>query len=562
LEEVLPGGKGAFALTADISGTELRPAGRVTFTGSNLGWHDLSLQQIKGAFQLQRGLQGEGGGKLEAAGLRYKETVLQQLLLQLAGSADRHRLDLHIDKGTVGGKPFAAAVTAVGGISDSPWQWQGKIVSGQFDFQPYGSWQQQHDALLHIEKGNISVENFTVSSKLATLAASASAIRQQGPWQWQAHAQIAGMELTEWQKMLQLPVGIAGEFSAELSVRGEDMVPIAANFLAEFPDTVVTMENIFSQGESVRFSNGRVIGSLQDGLLTANGGFTESGGGSLKWRLQAGEEGLPFAGGLPLTGTILCGDLNVDLLGSFVDYSQPSGRLHADLLLAGTLIRPKLSGKISLAGEVGILSQGISLHNPEITLDADPEQTRLHGVAASGDGFINVDGRLQYGERGVSADFTINGHNFLAVDLPEYSFAVDPAMRFTGDLDKGRLSGKVTVVSGLIEPHYLPDTVSVSDDVIMINKGEQAADSRWQFSMDMAVDLGEDISINGYGLSGRLGGDLQVKMTPEGLLTGTGIVDLRNGKFTMYGRSLDITRGKIIFSGGAMDNPGVDIRAE
>ncbi len=562
LEEVLPDGKGALTLTADIYGTELRPAGKVTFTGNNLAWHDLSLRQATGAFQLQGGLQGQGNGKLEIKDLRYEEASLQQLSMQLAGTADAHHLDLRIDKGKVAAKPFAATLTALGGISDSPWRWQGKIVQGQFDFQQYGSWQQQHQALLHIEKGSVSLENFTVGSKLAILSASAAAVEQEGRWQWQTDAEIAEMKLTAWQKMLQLPVDIAGAFSAKLSVNGEDLVPTAANFLAEFPDTVVTMENLLSQGESVTFTNGRIVGGLQNGLLTVTGGFAESGGGSLECQLRAGEEGLPFAGELPLSGTILCDKLKVDLLGSFVDYSQPSGRLYADLSLAGTVLRPKLSGKISLAGEVGILSQGISLKNPEITLDANPKETRLHAMTFSGDGFVNIDGRLQHNEQGVSADFTINGHDFLAVDLPEYSFAVDPDMRFSGDLDKGRLSGKITVVSGIIEPNYLPDTISVSDDVIVVKKGGQATAPRWQFSMDMAVDLGEDITINGYGLSGNLGGDLQVKMTPEGLLTGTGIVDLRNGKFTMYGRSLDITRGNIIFSGGAMDNPGVDIRAE
>ncbi len=561
LDEVLPGARGAVALTADIHGTELRPAGTVTFHGSNLAWQGLSLHRVKGAFELQDGFQGKGHGELEAEKLQYGETFLRQLSMRLAGAAAAHRLDIHIDNGKLGNKPFSAGLAALGGFDDSLRQWQGKVVQGSFDLHQYGNWKQRDAALLRIGEGELALENFALDSKLATLFASLSAKEEEGRWQWQTDAEVTGMELAEWQQMLRLPVDITGAFSAELSVDGEGLIPESGKFLAEFPATVVTMENLFSQGESVKFTDGRVVGRLEGGLLAVTGGFAESGSGGLEYRLQAGEEGRPFTGESPLAGSIICDGLAVDLLGSFLSHSQPFGRLSADLSLGGSVARPKLSGNISLAGGVGILSQGISLKNPEITLDADPEKTTLHAVASSGDGFVNIDGRLRYGEQGVAGNFTINGDNFLAVDLPEYSFVVDPDMRFSGDLEKGRLTGKVRVVSGLIEPRYLPDTTSVSDDVIIVKKGDQAA-PHWQFFMDVEVDLGDDIAINGYGVSGNLGGALKVKMVPEEPLSGIGTVDLRNGKFTMYGRSLDITRGNIIFSGGSMDNPGVDIRAE
>jgi len=33
------------------------------------------------------------------------------------------------------------------------------------------------------------------------------------------------------------------------------------------------------------------------------------------------------------------------------------------------------------------------------------------------------------------------------------------------------------------------------------------------------------------------------------------------GKYTAYGRKLDIERGRLIFTGGPIDNPGIDLRA-
>ncbi len=36
---------------------------------------------------------------------------------------------------------------------------------------------------------------------------------------------------------------------------------------------------------------------------------------------------------------------------------------------------------------------------------------------------------------------------------------------------------------------------------------------------------------------------------------------MSDGKYTAYGRKLDIERGRLIFTGGPIDNPGIDLRA-
>jgi translocation and assembly module TamB len=45
-------------------------------------------------------------------------------------------------------------------------------------------------------------------------------------------------------------------------------------------------------------------------------------------------------------------------------------------------------------------------------------------------------------------------------------------------------------------------------------------------------------------------------------LAGRGELDLVEGTFTIYGRSLKIERGRVLFTGGPIDNPGVDVRAQ
>jgi len=47
----------------------------------------------------------------------------------------------------------------------------------------------------------------------------------------------------------------------------------------------------------------------------------------------------------------------------------------------------------------------------------------------------------------------------------------------------------------------------------------------------------------------------------DNVTSGTGELSILDGKYTAYGRQLDIQRGRLIFNGGVVENPGIDIRA-
>ena len=47
----------------------------------------------------------------------------------------------------------------------------------------------------------------------------------------------------------------------------------------------------------------------------------------------------------------------------------------------------------------------------------------------------------------------------------------------------------------------------------------------------------------------------------DNVTSGTGELSIEDGKYSAYGRQLDIQRGRLIFNGGVVDEPGIDIRA-
>ncbi|MDN5850165.1 MAG: translocation/assembly module TamB domain-containing protein, partial [Nitrococcus sp.] len=65
----------------------------------------------------------------------------------------------------------------------------------------------------------------------------------------------------------------------------------------------------------------------------------------------------------------------------------------------------------------------------------------------------------------------------------------------------------------------------------------------------------------GFGLKGRIDGRLLIVQQPGGPTTGSGELRIVDGEYRAYGQGLVIETGRILFAGGPIDQPGVDIRA-
>ncbi|HEX5419710.1 MAG TPA: translocation/assembly module TamB domain-containing protein, partial [Gammaproteobacteria bacterium] len=65
----------------------------------------------------------------------------------------------------------------------------------------------------------------------------------------------------------------------------------------------------------------------------------------------------------------------------------------------------------------------------------------------------------------------------------------------------------------------------------------------------------------GLGLMGKLGGAVQIVEGPGQPTTGTGELRVEKGTYKAYGQDLTIRKGRLIFAGGPLTNPGLDVEA-
>ncbi len=253
---------------------------------------------------------------------------------------------------------------------------------------------------------------------------------------------------------------------------------------------------------------------------------------------------------------------------AFVELLSPEvanvkGTLAANYTLAGSTSAPKFSGILKLADFAAeIPSAGLKLHDGEVTATArDAEHFDIDGTLASGDGklVIGGSGGIAGGE---AARVTIKGENFLAADIPAARVVISPDVVIERTTERIEVGGSVSIPKANIDLAKLPGggVSSVSPDVVVVDEEQPEAGATLPVVVRVTVKLGDDVKLAGFGLDGKVAGDLRVAQLPGRAPTGTGTISV-SGTYKAYGQDLKIESGHLLFAGTPLGNPGLDIKA-
>lgn len=260
-------------------------------------------------------------------------------------------------------------------------------------------------------------------------------------------------------------------------------------------------------------------------------------------------------------------DLNLNSL-AFIELLTPEvaatkGQVAANYTIGGTTAAPELNGVLTLKDfATEIPSAGLKLHDGDITVRAvDAEHFSLEGTLKSGDGSLTL-----AGEGGVGATAplhaTIKGKNFLAADIPAAKVFISPDLTIDRSSDNITVGGSVEIPKTNVDLAKLPGGggAKASPDVVVTDAEQPEQGKPLPVIVAVTVKLGDDVKLAGFGLDGRIGGQLKVDQRPGKLATGNGTLNV-SGTYKAYGQDLTIESGRLLFAGTALDNPGLDIRA-
>ena len=237
----------------------------------------------------------------------------------------------------------------------------------------------------------------------------------------------------------------------------------------------------------------------------------------------------------------------------------------ANVAVAGSLSHPAFSGAIELvADEIGFAQSGLLLTKVRLALEDHidkPGVLTLQGQARSGTGWIGLDGEIDLPQRELSLD--IDGDSFRAVELAMAQVDVSPDLQVKVANQRIDITGSVTVPYAQINEPDLTSSATVSSDVRLFLNGEPVTeenDSLYPIYANIRVILSDNVSINAYGFQGNVSGSIGLIEEPNRALRASGSIQVAEGNYEIYGQQLEIQRGVLIYNGGAIDNPGLDLR--
>jgi translocation and assembly module TamB len=487
--------------------------------------------------------------------------------LTLDAQGNRAAHSLHVD---ANGPQLGAKLALSGALADND-GW--KATLSALDLTPNNApaWALQQPVAISAQDGAFALGELCLGSETASICANAS---QDKAGIARAKFAINHLPLASIVHLAapNAPLKLAGEIEghgdftrrADGALDGNASITSASGSIA-YPDSATQPVLAYSG-----LNLGATLGA-QGGKIQVHADLNDQG------RLDGHIElGTNRADGMPLSGT-LAATINhlavVDLLNTQTANTQ--GKLDAHFDVSGTSAAPIVAGNLALAAfGTEIPAAGLKLHDGRVNLQsADGQNFAIDGAIGSGDGKLTVNGSF-----GTAADaplqLKIAGNDFLAADIPGAKVHVSPDLALARAAGKFTLTGTVTIPKAAIDVSKLPGggVASASPDVVIADAPPKPAATPTPLDADITVKLGagdkldmdlrqgREIHLVGFGLNGYLSGQLAVQERPGQGATGRGQIVV-DGTYKAYGQDLTIDKGRLLFAGTPVDNPGLDLRA-
>ena len=254
---------------------------------------------------------------------------------------------------------------------------------------------------------------------------------------------------------------------------------------------------------------------------------------------------------------------SLDFLSSLIpELKNPKGSLNLSLNAKGDFDKPKIESKLILnKGSFELASAGLSLDSIEANLTS--KKDRWDGTVAlrSGNQPLLMKGKgLLFPKP--TADISLEGTNVPIITSSEYQVNASPKLQIKYNKDLLQILGTVLIPSAKIKIQSFSNSIGLSNDVVFeSNKKEKAPSSPIRTQIDVKIVTGDQVELSAKGLNASLSGTVNLKQSPQSSMTGTGELNVVKGEYKAYGQNLTIEQGELFFTGGTIDNPGINLRA-
>jgi translocation and assembly module TamB len=242
------------------------------------------------------------------------------------------------------------------------------------------------------------------------------------------------------------------------------------------------------------------------------------------------------------------------------DVTAITGHARSEFEFGGTLSAPEITGSLILEdGSAQVPALGLHPQHINARADFTGRRVELSVSAESGGGRMEVGGGMELTPDGRAVGrVRVRGTDVLLVNMPQARLFASPDLQFTYRSDELRIVGDVVIPSGQLTGLVNTGAVTPSPDEVII--GEVQAEGPAVVAR-VHLRVGPDVTVDFRGLSGRLEGEILTIVDPPAAPYGRGELRFLDGSLAVFGQRLKIERGALVYTGGPLEDPSIDITA-
>jgi translocation and assembly module TamB len=552
LSLVLPGLSGHISGNGQIHGPWREPAVQATVSAGALRFQRVALEDIAARLDFDPQRSGPSHVDVHAHGLTLGTRTIDELRVKLDGEERSHELDMDF-----AAHDFSLKVHGSGAIENG--EWQASLRQMTIIGSDSLNLTLEAPAVLSASRARIHLDSLCLKGSPAHLCTGA----EWTPTSWSVQATATGLPMQTLTAGQSGNVDYRGVIGMSLKLFGNDAGPMQGTLSARLAGAQLRHRLAGGKIETTTFGDGDVQITATPANVTAQLNLDAGAQGSIKGNLNATRDGRAWRE-LPLNGSIALQTAQLDFVPLYVpQIDRAAGRVAANLDIAGTIGTPLLSGSLSLTeGELDLYQVNMAMRQAAFKATLQSNRLDFDGGAQFGGGHATVRGAMEWRDGAPHGEFTLNGTRLRVADVPEAQIDASPNLTFDIDGTRVGVTGEVKIPRARLAPADLRHAVLASSDEVIVSNTNPTASDHYEVTSDVTMTLGDDVSVEGLGLKARLSGSITEHAASDDQVThASGELNVATGDYTAYGRKLEIEHGRLIFTGGPIGDPGVDVRA-
>lgn len=566
LGTLLPNATGSIAGRGSLSGPVKRPRVIAQLTAEQISYADYLLQSLN----LNGDVDLTGDNKSwmsllaeEGSGLGIE---LKKMTLDGQGNPNAHAVTLAMETN------HGQADIDLQGVLHNPWEqdisWNFRLNQARFSYPGLEGWVLQSPTTGSIAAAQVQLSKSCWQSDEAQLCLQGNKFSEEAT----ANFELTDLPFTYFARYLPPDMTLQGSLSGRGTLGKSGNKNPTANINLTTTKARVLSRNVDEELQEedmlvIELEPGDISLLMQQDRIVANMELplSKTDGFALHASISPGDDPLMKR---PLQGHITTEIENLVFIADLIpEVQELYGKLRGDITLTGNLTSPVLNGDIALVEGMAKLERpGLDLKDIRITLKGDGDRgVQLKAHAASGSGDLDITGIAKLHGKATEADFKVKGNNFRIINTLEADVDASPDLIITLRGERVDVEGEVVFPRAQIKLKTLSDSaVKVSNDQVIVVSGDQERTTEQvgrEVHARVRFVLGDEVYFDGFGLNARIEGKILAVEAPGEPTTGSGELNILDGEYRAYGQGLIVEKGRILFAGGPISQPGLDVRA-